>query len=270
MNSQVPFELDVDKVSRLSNDSAFRLGYIELLQAARLTNVALGISVSQMLTLNIEVSNTTDAGSMTEYTFSVQVSQASGDLGASLHGYVLVDDFLGNFSGSTDSFGVGSLSVEVPNSVNGSALVVVFARASFDERVTSYGVYQFVHVVGEVVPNHTYLQLSPLGNKLNVEPNVSGATAEGVYAFSYGLSWNLTSTFSDGYTIPECIESSPVVLAVLGSSGEVSFLEWVSYPLVPLEAGADFSRSEVNVFTYTVTIRNVLYQLTLRFGDVVG
>jgi hypothetical protein len=40
--------------------------------------------------------------------------------------------------------------------------------------------------------------------------------------------------------------------------------------LVSLEAGADFSRSEANVFTYTVTIRNTLYRLTLRFGDVVG
>jgi hypothetical protein len=36
-----------------------------------------------------------------------------------------------------------------------------------------------------------------------------------------------------------------------------------------MEFGADFSRSETNLYIYPVTIDGALCMLTLRFGDVV-
>jgi len=269
-DSLVPFDLDVDKVSRLSSDHANCVSYLEVLQAAKLSDIALGMSLSQMVSVNVSISGSTDVGASIEYAFDVQVNQNSRALFAGLQGYIVADGFWGNFSGSTLQSGLGYVTVEVPKSISGPALVVVFARASFDDRLTGFGVCQFVHQGGEVAPNHTYLGLSPISNSLDVESKFSGASAKYVYALSYGYSWNITSTFSGVYAIPECVDVSPLVLVAEGAAGEVGFVEWVSYPAVPLEAGADLSRSEANVFAYTVTINSVFYRLTVRFGDVPG
>jgi hypothetical protein len=263
---QVPFSLDVDKVCRLNNESAFALGYLDLLQAARLDDLAFGVSVAQMLSVDITLQNYTVTGNVTDYVFQVVVNQDSGPLSTDLCGYVAVGDFLGNVSGETDSSGVGQVSMGIPNTSVGSGLVVVFARASFDDRLTAFGVCRFAQGSGEVSPDGTFLRLSPLSNHLNVESKSSNASVGCIYAFSYGTSWNITSTLD----VPECADSSPIVLVVTGTDSGVGFVEWACYPMVPFSGGADLSRSEANVFVYTVTIRDVLYRLTLRFGDVAG
>lgn len=267
-NSTGLFEVDTDKIGRLNSQNLYALTYPEISVAARLTNIAFGVTVSQMLSINVALLDNQTAENMTEYTFRVQVSQDSGPLSASLQCYVVANDFLGYVSNDTTSMGIGTLSVQIPDSSSGPASLVVFGRAQFDERITAYEVYPFTHLSGEQQPNHTFLGLSSLNHILNVNPLVPNATVEQGYAFSYNYQANLTSTSNTTYTIPAFLDKSPIVLVVQGNSSDVPFAEWTAYPQIPLEAGANFAHSETNPFVYTVTIHGALYKLILRFGDV--
>jgi hypothetical protein len=262
------YELDIDKITRLSSQSNYSLSYFQVSQAARLDNLALGISISQMLTITTELSANTTAGDATTYTFTISVSQAQGPINASLHCYVTASDFLTDVYTTTSSGGVGAVSVQIPNSSAGPALLVVFARASFDERLTAYEVYSFAHLSQEPSPNRTFLELSPLNYTLNSNPKSLGVTIEDGYAFSYAYQSNLTSTSSTTYAIPVFLDKSPIVLVVSGHNDTTSFVEWAAYPDVPLEFGANFEHSEKNVFVYTVSVKGALYKLILSFGDV--
>ena len=268
-NARSLCELNVDKVTRLNSQNVYALSYPQIFDAARLTNIALGVSVSQMLQIEVVASGNSSIDGITAYTFQVLVSQDSGPVSANLHCYSLAAGFVSEVSNATSSLGIGYVTVELPNSSSGPAMLVVFARATFDGRVTAYEVYPFAHLSDEPQPNHTFLGLSPLNHTLNVGSNYPSLTVGNVYAFSYSYQSILTSTSSSTYPIPAFTDKSPVVLVAQGSNGTVQFNEWTAYPQVPLDFGADFSHSETNVFTYTVTINGALYKLTLRFGDVV-
>ncbi len=268
-DSSYSCNLDIDKVSRLNSQNKYSLSYQDMSRAARMHNIALGISLSQMLSMNVELSGNNTAGGATTYTFRISVSQDTGPTSASLHCYAVARDFLSYVSNVTSSAGVGYVSVQIPTSSNGSALLVVFARASFDDRITAYEVYSFAHLSQEPLPNHTFVRLSPLNYTLTVNKNYSGITISGGYALSYAYNSSLTSTSSTTYAIPVIIEKSPIVLVLRGLNGTTTFLEWTAYPQLPLEAGANFANSEENVFVYHVIIKETLCKLTLRFGDVI-
>ncbi len=263
------FELDIDKISRLSSQNEYSLSYPEISKAARLTNIAFGVSLTQMLSIDVEPSGNTTLDDVTEYTFTVSVRQESGPVAAGLRCYVLAGDFMGNVSGATSSSGVSNVSVEIPNSSSGPAILVVFARATFDDRMTAFEVYPFAHQSMDPLPNHTFSGLSSLNYSLATNPNFPSSTIENGYVFSYNYQSNLTSTSSNTYAIPKILDESPLVILVQGVNGTTQFAEWTSYPQLPLDVGADFRNSEENLFAYPVTVNGVLYKLTLCFGDVV-
>ncbi|MCJ7763055.1 hypothetical protein MUP38_06345 [Candidatus Bathyarchaeota archaeon] len=268
-NSAGLFELDIDKLSRLSSQNMYALSYPDISKAARLTNIAFGVSLSQMLSIDVVLSGNTTVSGFTTYTFTVLVSQDSGPLSANLQGYLVATNFVGSASNTTSSSGVGYVSVQVPTTSSGPALLVVFARASFDDRITAYEVYSFAHLSQNPSSNYTFLGLSPLNYTLNVHKNYPSLTINGSYAFSYGYSSNLTSTSSTTYAIPALLDKSPIVLVAQGVNGTATFVEWTSYPPLPVDTGADFSNSTENVFVYPVTVKDALYKLILHFGDVV-
>ena len=262
------YELDIDKISRLNSQNDYALSYFQVIQAARL-NTALGVSVSQMLSVTVTLSATSSLSSETAYTFRILVSQASGSVSAALQCYVVAQDYVSEVSNTTSSAGVGYVTVQIPNAASGPALLIVFARASFDDRVTACGTYSFAHLSQEPSPNHTFLGLTPLNYTLNLKDNFPGITIEHGYAFSYSYQSNLTSTSATTYAIPEFVDKSPTVLVVSGVNGTTSFVEWTAYPDIPLDFGAKFENSERNVFSYTVLVKGALYRLTLSFGDVI-
>jgi hypothetical protein len=263
------YELDIDKISRLNSQNEFSLSYAEISWASKLHDVAFGVSVSQMLAINVELSGNSSTGNATSYTFKISVSQDTGPVSANLRCYFVATNFLGDVSNDTTSMGVGYVSVEVPDSSSGPALLVVFARASFDDRITAYEVYPFGHLSDQPPADGTFLGLSPLDYTLNVHQNFENTTVQNGYVFSYAYWQNLTSTSTATYEIPNIVDKSPLILVVQGINGTTRFAEWAAYPQLPVEAGANFEHSEQNVFTYTVTIKDALYKLTLRFGDVV-
>jgi hypothetical protein len=269
-NSASPYlyELDIDKITRLSNQSNYALSYFQTSQAAKLENLAFGISISQMLTITTELSGNTTDGGETTYSFTISVSQAQGSINANLHCYAVAEDFLADAYDTTSDAGIGTVSFQIPNTSDGPALLVVFARASFDDRLTAYACYSFAHLSQEPLPNHTFTGLSPLNYTLNLNPNTANITVDEAYAFSYAYQSNLTSTSSTTYAIPTFLDKSPTVLVVSGHNDTASFIEWTAYPDVPLEFGANFANSEKNAFIYTVSIKEILYKLTLSLGDV--
>jgi hypothetical protein len=263
------YALDVDKISMLNSQNGYSLSYFQVSKAAKLSNIASGISISQMLSITATLSATSSMGDETAYTFQISVSQASGPTSAALQCYVVSKDYVSAVANTTSSAGFGYITVQIPNASNGPALLVVFARATFDERITAYRTYSFAHLSEEPSPNHTFLELSPLNYTLSVETNFPDMTIAHGYAFSYAYQSNLTAISATTYAIPEFVDKSPTVLVISGLNGTTSFVEWTSYPDVPLNFGADFENSEQNVFVYNVLVKGTLYKLTLSFGDVV-
>ncbi len=267
-DSSCPYALDIDKLSRLSSENLYALPYLELSKSARLTNLAFGVSLRQMLDIDIVISGNSSAGSFINYTFTVSVSHEAESVQANLQGYLVTRNFVGSASNSTSPSGVSYLTIGVPVTSNGSALLVVFARASFDERITAYGIYSFGHLAVDPQPNHTFLGQSPLNYSLTVSKNYPTVTLSSSIALSYSYASNLTSTSTTSYMIPEFLDRSPIVLVTLGTNGTESFSEWTSYPQLPQNVGADFSNAEKNLFVYPVLVKGALYKLTLCFGDV--
>ena len=268
-DSSILYALDIDKISRLNSQNAYALSYFQVLQAARLNSIALGISISQMLSITTTLYVTSSIGDETAYTFQISVNQASGPTAVSLQCYVVAQDFVADASNTTSSAGVGYVTVQIPNASSGPALLIVFGRASFDDRITSYGTYSFSHLSQEPSPNHTFLGLSPLNYTLSIEENFPDITVDHGYAFSYAYQSNLTSTSPSTYAIPDFVDKSPTVLVISGLNDTTPFVESTAYPNIPLDFGADFENSERNVFVYTVLVKGTLYKLALSFGDVI-
>jgi hypothetical protein len=262
-------ELDIDKVTRLNTQSKYTLSYPQVLASAHLSKIAFGVSVSQMLQIEITLSASTLSGDATTYTFQISVSQDSGPVAADLHCYVVCSNFTFDVYNSTSSMGIGYVNVEVPNSSSGPALLLVFARTAFDGRIMGYTEYPFIHLSGNLQPNLTFLSLSAFNSSLEVNPNFPNVTLTGVYAFSYTYQSFLSMAIDGTYQIPSFTDKGSIILVAQGSNDSVQFNEWIAYPDVPLDFGANFSQAETNIFVYPVTINGALYKVTLRFGDVV-
>lgn len=269
-NSASPYlyELDIDKITRLNAKNNYSLAYFQGSQAARLNDLAFGISISQMLTINTELSANITGDDETTYTFTVTVNQAQGPISVSLHCYVIARDFLTDVYNTTSSAGVGSVTLQIPNSSAGPAILVVLAQASFDERLTAYEIYSFAHLSQEPSPSNTFLELSPLNYTLTVNPKSTNTTIDDSYAFTFAYQTNLTSTSENTYAIPAFLDKSPTVIVLTGTNDTTHFIEWSAYPTIPLDFGANFEDSEKNVFVYTVLVKETLYKLVMGFGDI--
>lgn len=267
-DSIYPNELDIDKVCRLNSQNAFALTYPQILRATRLKNIAWGMSVSQLMNISVDPSSNSTSDDFTTYTFRVYITQDGRPVATSLHYYLVARDFLFDAYNSTSTEGTSHIDAKIPNASNGTALLIVLAKATYDLRITAYAMRPFGHLSPEPQPNGYFLNLSPLNCTLSIDSNRSDIVLEKSHSFSYGYHSDLTSTSNTTYAIPTVLETSPIVLVISGSSSSTFFIEWTTYPQIPLEAGADFQRSECHSFNYIVTIKKTLYKLTLRFGGI--
>jgi hypothetical protein len=269
-SSTIPFELDIDKITRLNNLNSYSLSYFDMANAAKLNNIALGITVSQVMSINIEqISNST--GNDASFTFAILTSIDSEPTSASLNCYVVANNYLSNVTDSTSGIGVGYVTVQIPSAATGNAMLIVFARASFDDRITSYAIYNFLNSTQESSPSNDILTLTPLNYTLSFTTNSTDLTIQNGYVFSYAYQQNLAPVQgTTQYLIPTIIDKSPFVIVICGYNNSAYFQEWTSYPQIPLKAGSSFEGSAQNVFSYIVTINNALYKVDISIGDVVS
>ncbi|MEM3458825.1 MAG: hypothetical protein QXL71_05100 [Candidatus Bathyarchaeia archaeon] len=272
--AQGPYELDIDKVSRLNSENLYALSYAQIFTALKMSDVSFKIEVELIFEVSISLTATFNGTDETVYQFEVLTEDQGIAVQADLKGYVIAEDYL-EATNVYASNGRTSLNVTLPNTVEGPVLFVVFAKARCDNRIVSFGVYAFAHNSAEPSSKGTFLRLSPLNYVLNA----SFAYPETVLSDAYALTFDYNSTLtqiasgnqSAAFQIPQFHDSSPTVLIVTGQNLTTFFAEWATYPQIPLQIGADLSNllvtSNVFVYTYIVTIDSGFYKCTFWLGS---
>lgn len=272
----VPYELDIDKVTRLNSANSYSLSYSDLWEALGIKDVAFRIEVRSLFDLSINLSSNSTQGNQTTYNFDVTTKKSGMPVPANLSGYVVVEDHVGKTSSSTSSNGAGVISVSIPNSINGATVLIVFAHAKVNPQLVSFNAYTFGHQSTTPLSGGTFTKLNPLNHVLNASlpySTVEISKAQ-VFTFNYNLSLTLKAqgVQTREYGIPRLLDPSPMIIMLTGYNGSTSFAEWVSYPQLPLQIGADFSESNEGTMitqSYIVTIDSALYEAVVTWGGTV-
>jgi len=271
-----PYELDIDKVTRLNNENIYSLDYSDLWQALGMKDVSFQIEIKPLFQLSIELASDSTQGSQRVYEFKIVARKSGMPLSTNLNSYVILKDFINETASSTSSDGFGTIKIGIPNSLNGTALLLVFAQAMVNPQMVSVGVYPFGHNLQTPLPNGAFTRLSPLNYVLNA--SLKYATVEvskaQVFTFNYNFSLSIKTQGAQiiEYNIPRLLDASPMVMVLTGVNGSTSFAEFVPYPQVPLQIGADFSESiagsRIAVYRYTATVDSALYEVVTRWGGL--
>jgi len=271
MDSLHPYQLDIDKVSRLNGENAYYITYLQLLEAFGVRDVALRIETETLFHVSVILVSISIGENETTYNFEILTKKSGLPVSAKLSCYVISRDYVDSLVSSTSSSGKGSVSFIIPNSANGTALLVSFAK--IETQIVAFNVYSFSHNSSTPEPNRTFMRLSPLNYTLNVSFSYPNEEVLRAQVFSYSYAFELTQISRDNqtakYSLPHLLDSSPMIIVITGSNGSSSFAEWMSYPQLPIEMGANLSdldaASKIVSLTYTVTINFALYVFTIKF-----
>ncbi len=270
------YELDLDKVSRLNSDSLYSLSYPEILASLGTKDISLNVRIHPLFEVFINLTSSQNGETETIYTFQISTSKSGFPISTSLQCYAVVETYIDTVSSSTASSGISFINVTLPNSLNGTALLIVFAKAKAFSQMMAFSVYSFGHNSETPYPNKTFLQISPLNHVLNVSFRYSAMEISNAYVFTYNYHFNLSQTIIGNqtveYSISRLLEISPMILMLNGNNVSTSFAEWTAYPQLPLDIGADFndltSRSKTVALTYVVSINSVLYESVITCRGV--
>jgi hypothetical protein len=273
-NSTTPYELDIDKISRLSPTSIDPVTYAQLWKALGIEDVSFQIEFKTLFELSMNPISNSTIGSQTAYNFEVMAQKSGEPVSADLSAYAVVKDFATRISCTTSSDGVGSFQISLPNQLNGTALLIVLARARVNPQIVSYKVYAFSHNSSTHAPNENFTKLSPINHTLSVL--LANSTVQVLKAQLFTFNYNFSLTQNDHeiqtieYPIPRLLDPGPMILVVTGHSGSTFFAEWTSYPCLPLIMGANFDQSiagaKIVSISRIVTINSALYEVTTRWG----
>jgi hypothetical protein len=267
-----PYALDMDKVTRLNSGNRYAINYASLLDALKVSNIALRIQIQPLFNTSISLTSSTNEGNETSYDFEVTTENSGLAVASSLSCYLVVRDYVDNLVSSTNSNGKANITFTISNSINGTVLLVVFAQSNANSNIASFSVYPFAHNASIPEPNGTFTRLDPLNYVLNASFNYPQEHLTGVFAFSYSYWTNLAllsnATQTTEHAIPRFLDKSVTVLVLTGLNDTKSFAEWVAYPQIPLEIGVNFdsssSNSSVASFSYVVAINSMLYELQTK------
>ncbi len=274
--SQQPYALDLDKVTRLNGQNIHAISYRDVLAALATSDLSFSIRIQTLFQVSVTLASSRNAGNETTYSLQVSTTKSGFPISSRLSCYIIIHDYVEGISSLTDSEGIGMVNVTLPNAVSGVASLVVLAKIPIFPQVTSFGVYSFRHNSEDPERNLTYVRLSPLNYTLTVSLRYSTVEIFEAHMFSYSHQYRLTQTAQSNqsvkYVVPRLSEASPLIFVVRGSNGSTSFAEWTAYPQLPLELGADFSgfsvESNAAALTYVVSIESVLYELVITCRSV--
>jgi len=271
-----PYELDLDKVTRLNIDNLYSLTYREILAALGTEDTSFNIRIRPLFEVAIELTNSQIEETETIYTFKVSTSKSGYPLATWLKGYIVIGAYVDTVSSSSNSSGVGIINATLSNTLGETALLVVFAKSQAHPQMISFNTYSFGHNSEASEPNQTFLKLSPLNHVLNASFRNSTVEVSNAYVFTYSYNFSLSQTAvgnqSVEYSIPRLLEASPMLLVLNGNNASISFAEWTTYPQLPLEIGADFSdlTSDLKAVAvaYVVSVNSVLYEAVITSRSV--
>jgi len=268
-----PYELDVDKVSRLNNENLYAITYAQIFSALKMSDVSFRIEVKTIFEVAINLASIYESANETTYQFEILTEKYGISVQAELKCYVVAENYL-ETNYTCFSNGRTYVNVTLPNDVGGPALLIAFAKATCNSKIVSFGLYAFAHNSGEPQPRGTFLRLSPLNYTLNASFIYPEINLSNAYALTFNYYSILTQTESGNqsvkYSIPHFLDVSPILIIVAGRNLTSFFIEWTAYPQVPLQIGADFASStalsNVLTFTYTVTVNSVFYECRVLLG----
>ena len=274
-NAATPFELDIDKVTRLNENNRYNLSFLEAFTALATKDQPFRIIIKPIFSVTVTLASQIENPSEIVYRFNISTERSDLPVTARLQCYGVMGDYVTSNSSSTSNSGEGSVEISLPTSLNGTALLLVFAE--IESNMLSYAVYSFSHN-SENSANQagSYATLSPLNYTLRAD--LTSASNRILYAkiFTYNYWFNLsqaedTSTIQY-FTIPRILDSSPMILVGTGLDTNSSeyFAEWVSYPQIPLDFGLDFTDrynlADAFSFRFLVTINSAVYECKVILG----
>jgi len=268
-----PYELDIDKVSRLNNESSYALSYAQIFTSLKMPDVSLRIEIKPIFEIILNLTATFEEANQTIYQFEISTEKHGASVQAELKYYVVAENYLESYC----AYASGAktyLNTTIPNNVVGPALFIVLARSVYSSKIVSFNAYTFAHNSSEPKPKGTFLRLSPLNHSLTVSFISPGIVLSDAYALGFDYNSTLAQTTSDNqsatYSIPHFLDPSPTLVVVIGWNSTSFFAEWVAYPMIPLEIGANFAGSNTlsNVFAYTyvTTMSFATYECTVWLG----
>lgn len=270
------YELDIDKVSRLNSENFYAVSYAQIFTALGMSDVSFRIEIEPLFEVVMNLTDAFEGINQTVYQFEILTRTHGVPIQTELKHYVIAENYI-EASSTYASDGETYVNITLSESVSGPALFVVFAKATSNSKIASFGVYGFVHNSAEPKPEDTFLRLSPLNHTLNAASTYSVNLSK-TYALTYNYSTILTQTSSNNqsanYSIPQFLDQSPTLVVATGWNSTAFFTEWVAYPQIPVQIGADFAGlttlSNVFVNRYVVTIDSVLYECTIWLGGPRG
>ena len=269
------YDLDPDKVSRLNAQNDYALDYAEAFSALGMPDVSFGIEIKPVFEVTTNLTATLSEANQTVYTFEVSTGKHGRYVTSDLMVYVVAEDYVEAKNASVSS-GRTHLNVTLSNAVGGPAVLVTFARSSYDRRLVSFGVYPFAHNSASPESDRAFVSLSPLNHTLTALLVASNVTMSSVYAFTYGHC-DIPVMLANGsnvatYDIMDFAEPCPTLIVATGYNLTAFFTEEVAYPQVPVQFGAysatSQTRSDVFAFTYLVCIGSAIYDCTLWLGGL--
>lgn len=274
-NETDAYALDIDKVSRLNSENTYALTYSELRGYLGISDVSFKIFIKPAFEVQVNMGSKTVTGTRTIYTFEIATAKAGLPVPSQVKSYVVAEDYVNSTQSVVSQTGRLTINMSVPNTSSGQAALVVFATHAFNPQISSFAVYRFQHNSEESLQQSHFLRLSPLNYTLTVSKQVSTANVSKAYAFTFNYWCELAEVQNSGetvqYSIPRLLDLSPFVLVVTGQNSTKFFAEYVSYPHVPLEIGADFdgslTRTNLEVVQQLIVINHVVYEFKVVCGE---
>ncbi len=274
-NAATPFELDIDKVTRLNEGNRYNLSFLEAFTAVGAEDKPFRIIIKPIFNVTVTLASQTEKPSEIVYRFNISTERSNLPVAAELQCYGVIGDYVTSNSSATSTLGEGSVEIALPTDLNGTALLLVFAET--EPRILSYAVYSFIHNSGGL-PNQAgdYATFSPLNYTLRADLTSSSNRILYAKVFTYNYWFNLSETEGTStvqhFLIPKILDGSPMILVGTGVDADTSeyFAEWTSYPQIPLDFGLDFTGryqlADAFSFRFLVTINSAIYECKIILG----
>ncbi|MEM3577518.1 MAG: hypothetical protein QXX51_03570 [Candidatus Bathyarchaeia archaeon] len=267
------FDLDVDKVSRLNSENIHALSYAQVFSALGMPEVSFKLEIKPIFDIAINLTAAYPSTDETTYQFRIITEKNGAPVWAELNYYVLAKDYLDTGSAAVIN-GETQLNITISNSVKGPAMLAAFASAISNSKIVSFEAYTFTHNSPKPQQKSTFLRLTPLNQSLSVALLSQEINLSEAYALTPNQCTVLTRVSSGNqsatYAIPQFVSAGPTILVVLGWNATTFFIEWTTYPQLPLQFGANLQKMDMpsNVFAYTyiVAANSALYECTLWLG----
>lgn len=269
--SDQPYDLDIDKITKLNNGSAYGLNYEQIFTIMDVPDISFRLELRPLFEVNISLASEVSQTGTTTYQFEIATTEFGKAIPTILRYFVVANNYLDSNTtiiNEKETY----INVTLSNNIRGPVALAVLARASYDPYITSWCVYKFMNNSQQRETQSNCTRLSLLNQTLTVMLNNPTINLTGTYELSYNHNSSLKSLVSNStctrYNVPDILDLGAKIIIVTGWNGTSPFVEYVPYPELPVQLGATFDSTMSNVFSYSylVLIDSGMFICTFWFG----